>query len=88
MFSRVDQDIIFACIYNCLVNSGIWLARMRREDIFYISDKRDYVLNGLTSNVYIVKYMNKETEKNLVKITTVRKSRKQIKQNKETSELN
>lgn len=61
---------------------------MRREDIFYITDKRDYVLNGLTSNVYIVKYMNKETEKNLVKITTVRKSRKQIKQNKETSELN
>lgn len=31
--------------------------------------------------------MNKETEKNLVKITTARKSRKQIKQNKETSEL-
>lgn len=59
-----------------------------RRDIFYITDKRDYVLNELTSNVYIVKYMNKETEKNLVKITTVRKSRKQIKQNKETSELN
>lgn len=36
---------------------------MRREDIFYITDKRDYVLNGLTSNVYIIKYMNKETEK-------------------------